>query len=657
MTSPAFFTFFFLFYFQLLTDFIAAIYAFGLLGTGIPPELGFILLLFTPVLLSFFRKRIPRLMLLILGWIALLSRAFEPMLDTRTRMIVAGIGVGALLIFLPGFLWWQTRQKSPPPITEIGTGLLFAILLSILFRTWGAGVDVTTQSGHAWMGWLLSVLAIPMLYRAIPQSKLEKNDEKSRGVAPFGRILLLSLGTIATLTMLYFTFTTPQLLSRWRGEQNDFISILLIIISLTATGVLLTFRKKTLQSLTTKKLLIGNLLFTIVLLFTILPFQFHFPSQPSTYPFYPPPIPGIAIIPIILLPLLSPILILDFLFLYGELHRLRPTLRQLGYAFTLSSLFLLIILFAHIFTSVYDYIPIVGPFFRDKFWLVYLILALTITVTSLIARPENQFTYLPHKYSPKPGIIVPLLSLIFVLTIAGYFVTIPHAQTPSGEINHLRVMTYNIQQGYSEDGQFNVDGQIALIKSIDPDILAIEESDSARIANANNDLVAYFAKNLNMNSYYGPNSVVGTFGIALLSKYPIQNPHTFYMFSKGEQTAAIQAQISVNNQTFNIFATHLGNGGPIIQQEQVLAEVDTLPNVILMGDFNFRPDTPQYELTGTILEDAWLLRGRKDSNNTGVNPQERIDHIFVSPSTLVLDCHYVRSTASDHPAMWAEIGW
>ena len=31
-------------------------------------------------------------------------------------------------------------------------------------------------------------------------------------------------------------------------------------------------------------------------------------------------------------------------------------------------------------------------------------------------------------------------------------------------------------------------------------------------------------------------------------------------------------------------------------------------NIILMGDFNFRPDTVQYQLTTRTLADSWLLK-------------------------------------------------
>jgi hypothetical protein len=48
----------FLFFFQLLNDFILAIYAFGLLGASIPPEITAVLFLFSPILLIFLPRGI-----------------------------------------------------------------------------------------------------------------------------------------------------------------------------------------------------------------------------------------------------------------------------------------------------------------------------------------------------------------------------------------------------------------------------------------------------------------------------------------------------------------------------------------------------------------------------------------------------------------------
>jgi endonuclease/exonuclease/phosphatase family metal-dependent hydrolase len=142
---------------------------------------------------------------------------------------------------------------------------------------------------------------------------------------------------------------------------------------------------------------------------------------------------------------------------------------------------------------------------------------------------------------------------------------------------------------------------------------------------------------LDLYSFYGPKTVTGTFGIALLSKYPLRNPRTFFLYSSGEQTAGIAAQVEASGRTFNIYVTHLGNGGPLIQQQQFLADIDSKANVIALGDFNFEPDSEQYMLTTGLLADAWLEKWPSGIDDSGYNPADRIDHIFISPELRVLE--------------------
>jgi endonuclease/exonuclease/phosphatase family metal-dependent hydrolase len=219
----------------------------------------------------------------------------------------------------------------------------------------------------------------------------------------------------------------------------------------------------------------------------------------------------------------------------------------------------------------------------------------------------------------------------------------------------LKIMTYNIQQGFDQEGNAALADQLRVIRSVDPDILGLQESDTARVANGNHDAVRYFADQLDMYSYYGPTTTTGTFGIALLSKYPIENPGTFFMYSPGEQTAALHARIRADGTAYNLLVTHLGNGGPMMQLEDILTRLEALDDVIIMGDFNFDPSTEQYALITQSLEDAWLLKWPDDHAIPGLPADDRIDHIFVSPGIHVTDASYGLSPASDHPFMVAVV--
>jgi endonuclease/exonuclease/phosphatase family metal-dependent hydrolase len=193
------------------------------------------------------------------------------------------------------------------------------------------------------------------------------------------------------------------------------------------------------------------------------------------------------------------------------------------------------------------------------------------------------------------------------------------------------------------------------------DLIGLQESDTARIAGGNADVVRYMADRLGMYAYYGPSTVNSTFGIALLSRYPLENERTFYMYSEGEQTAALQADVRAGGRAggrvFHVLVTHLGNGGPLIQQQQVLERLAGQENVIAMGDFNFRPGGEQYAQTTEVLEDAWLLANQQRMTPEGQNIDRRIDHIFLSPGFSVTEAEYLGVGPSDHPAMFAEVTW
>src|SRR5512139_3628032 len=107
------FSILFLFFFQLLTDFMAAVYAFGLLQVDIPIEIAFVLLLLSPVLLVLFPRWLSgRRTLLALVSLMLICRVVEVLLDTRGQLIAAGISTAAFLIFLPGWLAVQSRESA-----------------------------------------------------------------------------------------------------------------------------------------------------------------------------------------------------------------------------------------------------------------------------------------------------------------------------------------------------------------------------------------------------------------------------------------------------------------------------------------------------------------------------------------------------------------
>ena len=391
-----------------------------------------------------------------------------------------------------------------------------------------------------------------------------------------------------------------------------------------------------------------NVLFLAAGTAAILINQVSFPAESSAFPIYQPVIPWLGQIPLFLMILLCPVVLVDFTLLSAEFARRRPSTRQIAGGFAIAALVFLIFVLAQVFTTVYDYIPVVGPWFRDRFWLVFLVSGLGLAIPVLWVTD----TKIPGMHFSVRQMFLPLVVTALVLSVVSAVLNHPTPEVPS-PAKRLRVVTYNIQQGYDAGGKRAYLQQMETIRGYKPDLVGLQESDVARFSGGNGDVVRTIAEGLDMYAYYGPKTVTGTFGIALLSRYPLENPQTFYMYSLGEQTAAISADISVNDVKFHILVTHLGNGGPIIQQQQVLQELTGKQNVIAMGDFNFRPSTEQYALTTQTLDNAWVLAG--SPLTAGLDPERLIDHIFVSPGTTVTSAEYIVSPVSDHPGLLVEI--
>jgi len=671
----------FLFLLQLITEYIAAVYAFGLLGTSIPAEIASVVLLFAPAVLLVWPREMKRAPYLALAGIMLVSRPVAVLLGTRARMLVSGVGVAAGLIWFPALLWRLGQADDAEGPCEPGVGLMLAVMAAVVFRTWGSGLDLSARGPFQVVGWALAGVAAfalvrPMLAGArtrrratsdsaprafvpvlpdgeadvdlYPAAGLPSADGRLTGRKPvFGRLVALAVGLNSALVLLYYAFASPNVIARWTGASYPGIVIALALGVVLGAG-LGSFRPRRPSGSWMTALWAANAVFVLALCATLWPHQLRFPADPGGYAFYVPATSPVWNVPLYVMLVLLPVLFVDFDTYAQEVVAARPSLRALGGAFTVGAVYLLVMIFAHVFTTVYDYIPIVGPALRDRFWVVHLVAGLGLALPLFAVRRPLA----PRAMVPRRRWVATVVLALALLAVAGMFVTRAQPGEAVGTTT-LKVLTYNIQQGYGADSQLAADRQLALMRAVDADIIGLQESDTNRIAGGNADLVRYYADSLDMYSYYGPTTVAGTFGIALLSKVPIEAPRTFYMYSEGEQTATIEAQVTVGGQTYHVFVTHLGNGGPIVQQVAILEVVAGLENVVLVGDFNFRPETDQYALTTALLDDAWLRRWPDGVDDEGYQPPKRIDHVFISPSLQVDDVRYIDDPASDHPAVTA----
>jgi endonuclease/exonuclease/phosphatase family metal-dependent hydrolase len=253
-----------------------------------------------------------------------------------------------------------------------------------------------------------------------------------------------------------------------------------------------------------------------------------------------------------------------------------------------------------------------------------------------------------------------LLGAICLGTLAGAL-PVKRIQVQALDLPSITVMTFNIQGANDANAQKSFERQLAVIRKVSPDIVAMQETDTARISLNNNDFVRFFADSLGYYSYYGPSTVAGTFGTAILSKFPLLNTRTVYTYSDTDEIGVAEAEIDVNGFPVAIYDVH-PDGSDLAKMtfvEALLQRSQTKPYVIALGDYNLPDTEPAYQLLNSVFTNAWtsVYPTKVSPNGVDMSGADRIDHIFVSHSLGVRNPVYLLPPASgsDHPVHWAEI--
>jgi endonuclease/exonuclease/phosphatase family metal-dependent hydrolase len=644
----------FLFFIQLVGTLVESIYILDLLNTTLDEKALGLFFLFSPVVLLLFRGRIPSWTVWILFTLVLFSRGLMPYLETPLRMLASGIGAGTVLLLFALLL--TSASKGLGRLTSgiyIAAGLALAVGLSVLLRTVNGSLDYSMTPAGSWAGWGLGIL----LGSLLPQF-----DWAAEPTAPVkrGRGTAAALGIMLILTLVYFLFSAPGVLARWTQGSYAFI---VTAVSLLALGwvVFTNWHPAWFERVSSRGLAVWNLLFTLAMLVAILAHRVPFPLTPDS--------PAVVVaspvwfqqIPLVLTLLLFPVIFLDLQVFSGVILQAELSPPKLVPGLLLGSLGLVLLVFMNIFTNVWGYVEPVSPFFRNKFWLPFTLIGLSLTVLAGVSATKTASMDSDLQTQNETWWYL-LVGGIFLVTTVGALLT-DRAVPESGDRSSLVVMTYNIQQANDQFGSKSYDRQLDLIRQVSPDILALQESDSARISLNNNDYVRYFASKLGYFSYYGPKTVSGTYGTAILSKYPLQNPRSVFTYSDQDEIGTTEAEVEVAGRRFTIYNVHpAGSDSAMLAfAETLLARASQAENVIALGDYNLREDELAYQMIDQVFTNAWIAAYPSGISDEGLDMSgtKRIDHIFISPHLDVREPAYLLppESATDHPAHWAEVYW
>ncbi len=256
----------------------------------------------------------------------------------------------------------------------------------------------------------------------------------------------------------------------------------------------------------------------------------------------------------------------------------------------------------------------------------------------------------------------PSLTRILWFSICFWFV--PGMMIHGDEVRELRVMCWNIHHGEGVDDRLDLERIAAVIRSVKPDIVALQEVEHRTKRTQQVDQAAELAKLTGMTHLFGKNIDFqgGGYGNAILSRYPMRLVENVSLpnVDNGEQRGVLIAKIELSEkQHLTFFCTHLDHRFADEERKRSAKKIAELSEKyagepqILAGDLNATRASEVLK----IFQETWEVTNKEEQPTIPVEqPTRQIDFIlyprgskFRAVETRVLD----ERVASDHRPMFS----
>ncbi len=278
----------------------------------------------------------------------------------------------------------------------------------------------------------------------------------------------------------------------------------------------------------------------------------------------------------------------------------------------------------------------------------------------------------PHPVSPL--VVSAPLALVLALGVVslGQAYLLERPMTAGGPAGDgVRVMNYNLHNGFATDGRLDLEALARTIQAEDPDVLALQEVSRGWVINGSVDMLGWLSGRLGMVPVYGP-TAGPLWGNAVLTRLPIESevllplPTEDLLLRRG----LIDVSLTVGDEgSLRVIATHYhhpDDGGPVrvLESEEMLRVWGGAARTVVMGDMNGRPGDREIEMLRQaglveVLAEAGVSPGFTFPSD---DPIERIDYVWVTPDLLppeqgpLADVRVTTGTASDHRGVAATLG-
>ena len=283
----------------------------------------------------------------------------------------------------------------------------------------------------------------------------------------------------------------------------------------------------------------------------------------------------------------------------------------------------------------------------------------------------------------------------------------------------MKIVTYNVQYGLGSDLKFDLERIAGELEGAD--VMALQEVERFWTRSGNTDQLAFFTERFPDHYWaYGPGvdlHLPGSlpkdnrrrqFGNMVLSRYPISFIRNHFLPKRSSigplsiQRTALETTLLIGDFPLRVYSFHLTHISSQTRQDQVrrilqihrdavhegfplsfgssglnlepdVPDRSVADQAILLGDFNFAPDSPEYQMIvgpqsdygGHVISedgfiDAWTFCGGDPmSGHTGhtLTGPTRMDYCFVSTPirNRIASCRVdENANGSDHQPVWLE---
>jgi len=253
-------------------------------------------------------------------------------------------------------------------------------------------------------------------------------------------------------------------------------------------------------------------------------------------------------------------------------------------------------------------------------------------------------------------------SLILILFLTVSLVRTAVSQEVTGNVNTVRILSFNIYHGATMKGDFDLDLIAGVIKAVDPDLVALQEVDFMTRRAWGYDLATELGWRTKRAPIFGRAMPYdgGEYGEGILSRYSIiasQNVSLPFTGSNEPRAALMVTTVLPAGDTVIFIGTHFDHTGNEADRVLQAKKVNELLSgvrypVILAGDLNAEPGSTPI----LILEEKWGKAYDVASPSPTFPsdaPEKKIDYVMYYPKDRwkVISSEVLCDTvASDHCA-------